>query len=57
MPKYLRLFKYSPEGAKGIFKEKATAREAAIRKMYEGIGGKIEAVYWRLAATTPVRLL
>lgn len=27
-------------------KEKAAAREAAIRKMYEGIGGKVEAVYW-----------
>jgi uncharacterized protein with GYD domain len=46
MPKYLGLFRYSPEGAKGFLKEKATAREAAIRKAYEDIGGKVEAVYW-----------
>jgi uncharacterized protein with GYD domain len=46
MPRYLGLFRYGPDGAKGILKEKAAAREAAIRKMYEGIGGKVEAVYW-----------
>jgi uncharacterized protein with GYD domain len=27
-------------------KEKAAARETAIRKAYEGIGGKVEAIYW-----------
>jgi uncharacterized protein with GYD domain len=46
MPKYLGLFKYSPEAAKGLLKEKAAAREAEVRKFYEGIGGKVEAVYW-----------
>jgi uncharacterized protein with GYD domain len=46
MPKYLLHFKYSPEGAKGFLKEKAAGREAAIRKIYEGIGGKVEALYW-----------
>jgi uncharacterized protein with GYD domain len=46
MPKYLGLFRYSPEGAKGFLKEKAVAREAAIRKIYDGIGGKVEAIYW-----------
>jgi uncharacterized protein with GYD domain len=46
MPRYLLHFKYSPEGAKGFLKEKAAAREAAIRKIYEGVGGKVEALYW-----------
>ena len=46
MPRYLGFFKYSPEAAKGFLKEKAVAREAAVRKAYEGIGGKVEAVYW-----------
>jgi uncharacterized protein with GYD domain len=46
MPKYLALFRYSPEGARGFVKEKAAAREAAIRKMYQGIGGKVESVFW-----------
>lgn len=32
--------------AKGFLKEKAAPREAAIRKAYEGIGGKVEALYW-----------
>ena len=46
MPRYLGFFRYSPEGAKGLLKEKAAPREAAIRKAYEGIGGKVEALYW-----------
>lgn len=46
MPKYLALFKYSEEGAKGFMKEKAAAREAAGKKAYESVGGKSDAVYW-----------
>jgi uncharacterized protein with GYD domain len=46
MPKYLALFKYSEEGAKGFMKEKAAAREAAGKKAYESIGGKSDAIYW-----------
>jgi uncharacterized protein with GYD domain len=46
MPRCLGLFKYSHEGAKGFMKEKAEAREAEVRKIYEGIGGKVEAMYW-----------
>ena len=46
MPKYLLLFKYSSEGAKGFLKEKAARREAEIRKTFAGMGGKVEALYW-----------
>jgi uncharacterized protein with GYD domain len=46
MPKYIGLFKYSPEGAKGFLKEKAEAREAAVKKAYASVGGKVEAAYW-----------
>ena len=46
MPKYILLFKYSPDGAKGFLKEKAEAREAAIKKAYASVGGKVEAVHW-----------
>lgn len=46
MPRYVLLFKYSPEGAKGFLKEKAEAREAAVKKAYASAGGKVEAVYW-----------
>jgi uncharacterized protein with GYD domain len=46
MPKYLSLFKYSAEGTKGFLKEKAAAREAASRKAFESVGGKVEMFYW-----------
>ena len=46
MPRYLTLFKYSTEGTKGFLKEKAAAREAALRKGFESVGGKLESVYW-----------
>ena len=46
MPRYLTLFKYSTEGTKGFLKEKAAAREAALRKGFESVGGKMESVYW-----------
>jgi uncharacterized protein with GYD domain len=46
MPKYLLLFKYSSEGAKGFLKEKAAPREVEIRKTFAGMGGKVEEFYW-----------
>jgi uncharacterized protein with GYD domain len=46
MPRYLSLFRYSPQANKGFLKDKAAGREAAVRKAYEGVGGKVEAVYW-----------
>jgi uncharacterized protein with GYD domain len=46
MPKYLLLFRYSSEGAKGFLKEKAAPREAEIRKTFDRMGGKVETFYW-----------
>jgi uncharacterized protein with GYD domain len=46
MVRYLSLFTYSADGAKGFFKETATAREAAARKAAESLGGKFESFYW-----------
>jgi hypothetical protein len=57
MPKYLLLFKYSPEGAKGLLKEKAAPRETEIRKTFEGMGEKSKNCTGRLAASTPARSL
>jgi len=48
MPKFLLLFKYSSEGAKGFLKEKAAPREAEIRKTFDRMGGKVEALYWAI---------
>jgi uncharacterized protein with GYD domain len=46
MPRYLSMFRYSSEGAKGFLKEKAAARETASRKAFESVGGKFEVFYW-----------
>jgi uncharacterized protein with GYD domain len=45
MPRYLSLFKYSSDGAKGFLKEKAAAREVASGKAFESVGGKLEAFF------------
>jgi hypothetical protein len=42
MPRYLSFFKYTPEGRKGFMKEKAAAREAALKLTIESAGGKLE---------------
>jgi uncharacterized protein with GYD domain len=44
MPRYLSLFKYTPEARKGFLKEKAAAREAALT--IESAGGKLELFNW-----------
>lgn len=46
MPKYLSLFKYSTDGNKGFLKDRAEAREAAVRKALDSVGGKFESMYW-----------
>ena len=46
MARYITLARYTPEGAKAVLKESATAREAAIRRLFEASGGKLEAMYW-----------
>jgi uncharacterized protein with GYD domain len=46
MPRYLTLFRYRPDAAKGFLKEKAAGREAAVKKAYESASGRVEAVYW-----------
>jgi len=46
MPKYLTLFRYTHESYKGLLKEKASARTAAVKKGLESIGGRLESVYW-----------
>lgn len=46
MPKYLIRGSYTAEGAKGLLKEGGTARRTAVQKMIEGLGGKLEALYF-----------
>ena len=46
MAKYLFEAHYTAEGAKGIARDGGSARRAAIAKMAEGLGGKVEAFYF-----------
>jgi uncharacterized protein with GYD domain len=46
MPKYLGKASYSAEGARGLVKEGGTKRRAAIQKLAETVGGKIESFYF-----------
>lgn len=46
MAKYLFEACYTPEGAKGVAKEGGSGRRAAIAKMAEGLGGKLESFYY-----------
>jgi uncharacterized protein with GYD domain len=46
MAKFLIEAHYTPEGAKGIAREGGTGRRAAIAKMTEGLGGKMESFYY-----------
>jgi len=46
MAKYLFEACYTPEGAKGVAREGGSGRRAAIAKMAEGLGGKLESFYY-----------
>ncbi len=46
MPKFLIKASYTAEGARGLIKEGGSARRAAVQKVLEGLGGKLEAFYY-----------
>ena len=46
MARYLTLFKYSTEGARGFQKDKGSGRLAAVKRAVEGLGGRLESLYW-----------
>ena len=46
MAKFLIHASYSPDGLKGLVKDKASGRRAAISKMMESHGGTLEAIYY-----------
>lgn len=46
MPKFMVKASYSADGARGLLKEGGTGRRAAVQKLVEGLGGKVEAFYF-----------
>jgi uncharacterized protein with GYD domain len=51
VPKFLFKASYSVEGARGLMKEGGTGRRAAVQKVVEGLGGKLEAFYYAYGET------
>jgi uncharacterized protein with GYD domain len=48
MAKYLIQGTYTAEGLRGLMKDKATGRAQAVRKLIEGVEGKLEAIYFAM---------
>ena len=46
MPKYLVQASYTAEGLKGLQKDKASGRKEAARQAVEGLGGRLECIYF-----------
>ena len=46
MPKMLVKASYSAEGTRGLIKEGGSGRRAAVQKLMESVGGKVEAMYF-----------
>ena len=46
MPKYLIQASYTAEGLKGLQKDKASGRKAAVSQAVEGLGGRLESIYY-----------
>ena len=46
MAKFLIKATYTSDGAKGLLKEGGTKRRAAVQKIIEAAGGKLEAFYY-----------
>lgn len=46
MAKFLITASYTAEGAKGLMKEGGSGRRAAVQKMLDAVGGKLEAFYF-----------
>jgi uncharacterized protein with GYD domain len=48
MAKYLWQVSYTPQGAQGLQKDGGTARRAAVKRLTEQLGGKLESFYFAL---------
>jgi uncharacterized protein with GYD domain len=46
MAKYLIQANYVGEGLKGLLKEGGSSRRAAVEKLFESVGGKVEAFFY-----------
>ena len=57
MAKFLVQGSYTAEGLKGVMKDKAAGRIAAVKKAAASVGGKVDAVYWALGEDDVICIL
>jgi len=50
MPKYMIQASYTAEGLKGLAKDKASGRKAAVQAALKSVKGKMEAMYFAFGA-------
>jgi len=50
MPKYLIQGRYTSEGLKGLAKDKASGRKAAVQAVMKSVKGKLDHVYFALGS-------
>lgn len=48
MSRYLVQAAYTAEGLKGLQKDKASGRKQAVTRAVEGLGGRLESIYYAL---------
>jgi uncharacterized protein with GYD domain len=48
MPKYMIQAAYTPEGLRGLQKDKASGRRQAVASALESVGGRLEVMYFTL---------
>jgi uncharacterized protein with GYD domain len=51
MPRYLFQGSYSKEGAEGLLREGGTKRRAAVERLMQDLGGRLEAFYYAFGET------
>ncbi|MFH8802291.1 GYD domain-containing protein [Streptomyces sp. NPDC017936] len=57
MPKFLIQASYTPEGTKGLLREGASGRRAAVEQVVGDLGGTVEAMYFAFGEDDIVLLL
>ena len=56
MPKYLLQVSYTAEGSRGLQKDGGTKRRRAAQALVEGLGGKLETLYFAFGDTDVIAI-
>ncbi|MEU2746791.1 GYD domain-containing protein [Streptomyces collinus] len=57
MPKFLIQASYTPDGTKGLLREGASGRRAAVDQVVAGLGGRVESMHFAFGADDLVMIV